>query len=79
MMKLRAMEWAPGCQKKAEGQHGSEADQGGIGEDADHTELCQADQQDETADKDYRAHFHVLPQENVSDVHLANKVRGDFS
>ena len=72
MFKFTSQEGRSGCQQKSQSQHGSEADERYIGDNADHTKLCQANQQDKTADKYYSRHFHIVPQQDVLHVHASD-------
>ena len=69
MFKFTSQKGRSGGQQKSQSQHWSEADERYIGDNADHTKLCQANQQHKTADKYYSRHFHIVPQQDVLYVH----------
>lgn len=61
MLKFTFQEgWSSG-QQKPQSQHRGEADKSHVGDDADHTKLCQADQQHKATHKHDSRHFDVTP------------------
>ena len=61
MLKFNSEKCRSSSHQQSQGEHGSEANQCYVGKNADHTELCHADQEDKPADKYNCSHFDISP------------------